>query len=259
MIVLPNDTYKNSENEKITTYQFLASIGCPIFDSVLFDDKEELTKEKLEIVKEVLKSDYCTVRYQYLKSNNNPIKGGNKMLIDMEVLRKNQVDNTQMWLLQPIDRTKNIYGINIMIDHDKDYGIIESVGKGFDVSDLNRGNITPHQYIYFRYPIELGVYNEWWKYVNIEISSNEKFQQDKEIRLRKLEKFGLKVDKNIFDEIYNPLPYEVVEKLLNYTKIIDENWTDSNDYIVSCSVNYNGKLLFWDIQTQKGKKKILGR
>ena len=44
MIILPNSFYKNPKNEKISTYQFLASVNCPVFDSVLFEEKEEITR-----------------------------------------------------------------------------------------------------------------------------------------------------------------------------------------------------------------------
>ena len=42
------------------------------------------------------------------------IKGGSSVDITemLDELKSKQVDGTQMWLLQPIDRTKNIYGIN---------------------------------------------------------------------------------------------------------------------------------------------------
>ena len=40
MIILPSKEYNNPTNEKITTYQFLSNVGCPVFDSVLFDENE---------------------------------------------------------------------------------------------------------------------------------------------------------------------------------------------------------------------------
>ena len=165
MIVLPNKNYNAANNEKISTYQFLANVGCPVFDSVLFEENEKLTKEKIVQLKETLKSEYCTIRYQYIKPCTNPIRGGNKSLIDLEKLEERKVDGTRMWLLQPIDRTKNIYGINMCVNKPLNSFVIESVGKGFDVSDINRGDITPHEVISFNYPIEMGWQNEWWKYI----------------------------------------------------------------------------------------------
>ena len=50
MIILPDSNYQNSLNEKIATYQFLAKVDCPVFDSVLLDENENITREKLEII-----------------------------------------------------------------------------------------------------------------------------------------------------------------------------------------------------------------
>lgn len=259
MIILPNKEYSNTNNEKIITYQFLSSVGCPVFNSVLFDENEKITKEKLIQLKEVLQFEYCTIRYQYIKPSINPIRGGNKSKIDLDELKSKQVDGTQMWLLQPIDRTKNIYGINMYVNKKFESLIIESVGRGFDVSDLNRGDISPQESIYFNYPIEYGWQNEWWKYIKLNFVNQEQFNEDKLIRLNKLRKFGLNPSEDIFDKQFISMDYSLIEKLLNYIKAIDENWDKSDEYTVSISMNSDGKLVFWDIQTPVGKSKILRR
>ena len=259
MIILPSKDYRNSLNEKIATYQFLAKVGCPVFDSILLDENEEMTEEKLKVIKNVLKSDYCTVRYQYVKPCFNPIKGGNRATLTVRDLIDKRVAGTQMWLLQPIDRTKNIYGINVRVNRSLASLVVECVGKGFDVSDLNRGNISPHESISFNYPIEYGWQNEWWKFIKVEIVPWQQFQNDKLIRLKKLESFGLKTSDKIFDDEYKPLPFDVLEKLLVSIQNIDGNWKKSDEYIISISMNYDGKLVFWDIQTPSGKVRILGK
>lgn len=259
MIVLPNKNYNAANNEKISTYQFLANVGCPVFDSVLFEENEKLTKEKIVQLKETLKSEYCTIRYQYIKPCTNPIRGGNKSLIDLEKLEERKVDGTRMWLLQPIDRTKNIYGINMCANKPLNSFVIESVGKGFDVSDINRGDITPHEVISFNYPIEMGWQNEWWKYIKLDFVSREQFENDKLIRINKLKKFGLEPQMEIFDKEYKPLDYSLVNNLIYYVNLIDEFWDKSDEYTISISMNNNGKLVFWDIQTPVGKSKILRR
>lgn len=259
MIILPNNNYKIPNNEKISTYQYLAKSGCPVFDSILFDENEKLTKEKLLAIKEVLKSEYCTIRYQYIKPTTNPIRGGNKSLIDLDELEKKEINGTRMWLLQPIDRTKNIFGINLMVDRNNNSFVIECVGKGFDISDINRGDISPHERIYFNYPIEMGWQNEWWKFIKIDLVNQDRFNTDKIVRLNKLEKFGLNVDDSIFDSNFKPLDYDLIEKLINYINMINISWDKSDEYIVSISMNYDGRLVFWDIQTPKGKAKILRR
>ena len=71
--------------------------------------------------------------------------------------------------------------------------------------------------------------------------------------------FGLNFSLEIFDAEYRPLPFDVLEKLLAYIRAIDENWTISQEYVVSISMNIDGKLVFWDIQTPSGKMKILAK
>lgn len=257
MIILPNEGYYNPLNEKIATYQFLSNAHCPVLKSVLFEEKEELTKAKLDVVKSVLKSDYCIVRYQYVRECTNPVKGGNRVLISVEDLNSRMVYGAQMWLLQPTDRTKNIYGINVHVNRTLGYLIIECVGKGFDVSDLNRGNISPHERISFNYPVKYGWQNEWWKFIKIEFVSDQEFQNDKVIRMNKLRKFGLLPSNRIFDSKFKPLPYQTIENLMEYIQNIDDEWDKSDEYIVSVSMNVDGRLIFWDVQTPIGKMRIL--
>lgn len=259
MIILPNKEYNDFDNEKIATYQFLAKVGCPVFKSVLFEEEEKLTNEKIFMLKDTLNSDYCTIRYQYVKPCINPIRGGNKSKIDLLELENKKVPGTQMWLLQPIDRTKNIYGINMSINKNLNSFIIECVGRGFDVSDINRGDVTPHEIISIDYPIEMGWQNEWWKFIKLSLVNQKQFDIDKIIRLNKLKKFGLEPQKEIFDENFIPMDYSLIDSLINYIKLVDEQWDKSNEYTVSISMNSDGKLVFWDIQTPQGKSKILRR
>ena len=89
--------------------------------------------------------------------------------------------------------------------------------------------------------------------------NQQQFNRDKLIRLNKLRKLGLNPSENIFDKQFIPMNYSLIEKLLNHIQSIDENWDKSDEYIVSISMNSNGKLVFWDIQTPAGKSKILRR
>lgn len=257
MIILPCGKYTDVSHEKIATYQFLADIGCPVFKSVLFDEDESVTLEKIETMKKLFKSNYCTIRYQYLKPTITPIRGGNKTEMTLENISSKKIVGTQMWLLEPIDRTTNLYGINIHINRERNLFVMECVGKGFDVSDLNRGDISPHESIEFEYPVECGWQNEWWKFLSVNIMSDNEFQRTKNVRLKKLLKLGYDVTEKIFDEKYRALPYCIVEKLLKYVHEIDENWNKSEDYVVSISITASGKIIFWDIQTPCGKAKIL--
>ena len=69
--------------------------------------------------------------------------------------------------------------------------------------------------------------------------------------------YFIQLSRTIFDDKYKPLPFDIVEKLIYYILKIDENWMLSDEYVVSISMNIDGKLVFWDIQTPSGKMKIL--
>ena len=77
--------------------------------------------------------------------------------------------------------------------------------------------------------------------------------------MNKLRKFGLNPSEDIFDKNFIPMDYCLIEKLLYYLNLIDEIWDKSDEYTISISMNANGKLVFWDIQTPLGKSKILRR
>ena len=128
------------------------------------------------------------------------------------------------------------------------------VGKGFDVSDLNRGNISPHEIIHMDLPIRMGGQDEWWKFMHYSFSSDIEYQYSKRLRMQKICSMNLPVSGLIFNERYRPLPYDILEKMLRYISIIYEN-IDYKRFCVSCSVMY-GRIFFWDIQTFSGKNKL---
>jgi hypothetical protein len=258
MIFLPsNELGTFREYQKIHTYLTLSSIGCPVFKSVLIENNQLSSKDIADIV-QYLGSEHCTIRYQYTKPNIQPVRGGNKILLRYDVLMEKMVSDTLLWLLEPIDRLKNNYGINIQCNRYNKTLTFECVGKGFDVSDINRGDITPHQTISFDIPIVYGWYNEWWKFAKFQFPSDGDFNSSKDARLKKLAKLGLSANSDIFSNTYNPLTMLQVEKLMAYSELIISSLTDENEFVVSCSIDENNKFVFWDIQTPAEKMKILG-
>jgi len=228
-------------------------MGLPVLNSVILNQSDNLDNSIKEI-KGYIKSDYCIVRFVYLKPNSCPRSGGFIIPITYEAIKNLFDKDCDLWLLTPIKRHLNRYGINVFFDKRNDIIKIELVGRGFDTSDINRGLIIPHQLITLRYPIEKGYYNEWWKYISISICSNDIYSEGKEIRKKRLLNMDIKYDESNFDSKYIPLSYEMVEKLIQYMEIIDEHISDDS-YVVSCSIDQNNKFVFWDIQTYSGKRK----
>ena len=167
--------------EKIDTYLTLSKIGCPVFKSAVIMPKENINQKLIDKLHTYFKTEQVTVRYQYFRPCHTPIQGGNRYELSLKAIYPLQTDNTLLWLLEPINRLRNDYGINLYFQHDE--CTIEIVGKGFDVSDLNRGQISPHQIIITELPIRKGLYDEWWKFLQTLLF------QKKNIYVVKIEEF----------------------------------------------------------------------
>ena len=241
--------------EKIDTYLTLSNIGCPVFKSAVIMPDEEIGQEIIDSLLAYFQTDQVTVRYQYIRPCHTPIQGGNRYKLSVEAIRPLQNDDTLLWILEPIDRLRNDYGINLYFHSDS--CTIEAVGRGFDVSDLNRGQISPHQIIKTELPVRKGLYNEWWKFLKYSFAPEEEYRRSQDKRIQKLTTMmKCAVSYEIFNKKYRPLPMDMLEKLLFYISTIYEH-VDEEDYCVSCSIS-DGTYIFWDIQTPNGKKIIYG-
>lgn len=254
MFFLPLSEFKHKyvNLEKVETYLLLSRCRCPVFKSILLEQNECIDQNKINLIREYLGSDECTIRYQYIIKNSSPVKGGNKYRIEIDTITTQQQEGALLWLMSPIDRTKNLYGINI---YKNIHCInIEIVGEGFDVSDLNRGQIIPHQSIYLEYPIRMGYNYEWWKFIKVSLMNELEYNKTLVTRFAKLKKFGLNVNQKEFFKLkYKPLSFDKLEELLMYFNQIDEKLKNQKEFVVSCSVNFDGTFVFWDIQTPQKK------
>lgn len=257
MRFLPDNYYRNIANKKIMTYLFLSSCGCPVLKSVVLDKSDPLDRKQILQIQDHLGSTKCLVRYQYTRANRKPIRGGHLCPIRTNDLKKNFHEDIILWLLEPTSRQTNLYGINIYINKLNHTMKLEIVGRGFDVSNLNRGIIHPHQIIWGSIPTNFGWNNEWWKYINNDICKDETFQKSKVVRYNELISMGLSCKFDTFDIVYNPLPYDIIEQIFFYSNKIYKEFMDSDDFVISCSVLQNSNLVFWDIQTPQDKIKIL--
>ena len=255
MLFLPEQTETvQSGLEKIDTYLTLSKLGCPVFKSALIKSDEPIKSETIHALRDYFKTEEVTVRYQYVRSSIHPVQGGNRCRLSLEAIAPLQNADTYLWLLEPIDRLKNEYGINLYFQSDQCR--IEMVGQGFDVSDLNRGQISPHQTIVAELPVRMGAYNEWWKFLKYSFVAQDEYLQSIDRRIEKLTSMGYTVSRQIFCPQYKPLPFEKLETLLDYISRISVH-VDQDDFCVSASIS-DHHFIFWDIQTPAGKKRIYG-
>lgn len=235
--------------EKIYTNMMLSKMGCPVYKSAVVMPQETINEDLVDRLADYFGTDEIMVRYQYITPNHRPVQTGNQYKLVPEALAEIQTADTVLWITEPINRLENEYGINLHFVSDQ--CTIEIVGKGFDASDLTRGRISPQQIIITNLPIQMGAYNEWWKFIKIAFQSKAGYQASKKRRIQKLTEMGYTVSDNIFQPNYKPLPLEKIEELLSYISSIHRSMR-INDYCVASSV-YKGKFVFWDIQTAKNK------
>lgn len=240
--------------EKIDTYLTLSKLGCPVLKSALIRSDEHITEEMVCKLQNHFKTEEVTVRYQYVRPNIHPIQGGNRYQLSLETLASLQNADTYLWLMEPIDRLKNEYGINIYFRPGQ--CCIEIVGYGFDVSDLNRGQVSPHQTITAELPVRMGAYNEWWKFLKYTFATQEEYARSIDRRMKKLSQMNYTVSRQFFFPQYRPLPMEKLEELLEYISQISA-YIKSDNFCVSCSIS-DHHFIFWDIQTPAGKKRAYG-
>ena len=127
MLLLPNQANTGFTGlEKITTYILLAKLGCPVLPSALIAPREEINQIKIQQLREYFNSEEVTVRYQYTRPNHRPRRGGNRCVLQTLDISAHQSEDCFLWLLNPVDRLKNDYGINVRFLGDE--CVIEIVG-----------------------------------------------------------------------------------------------------------------------------------
>ncbi len=238
---------------KVSTYQLLYNLGCPVMKSILLTDSNALSESIINEIKDYLQSEQATLRFQYIKPNSNPIRGGSLVTLDVESLSKYISEEYILWFMTPLDRLKNKYAINIGYNKHSEQIIYEIVGQGFDASDLNRGDINPHQTIYFNPAYDRGYYNSLLYRINVEIIKYDDYSNSIIERTAKLSRMGISISEDTFCHQFTPLPFSIIEKLDKYTTNILEYFKYNENVNISLSISENYKIFFWDIQTFENK------
>lgn len=179
-------------------------------------------------------------------------------------------------VLEPANRYNNLYGINIRILQAPDPVTLEIVGPGFDVSDLNRGDISPHE------TIKLGVFNEQVtnKILERAIVDDSTYKHSISLRLEKLGKdlvvrnmININGELNteayvqiasqylnnnnhnllLLNPSYQKLPMNLMRKITCFIK--DLSWElpfsiSTREFVISTSILGSvdkPRFIFWDI------------
>lgn len=259
MYLLPGGDYKipvRGCGEKIRSYIALANLKLPILKSVVISNEEiqGLGQEEQEKIKVQLKSNRTMLRYIYKKSCHKVRNGGKIVDIYCDSLMKETEPEADMWLLEPSVRENNLYCCNVCLDKDRMNLHIEILGRGFDISDINKGKIRPHEIIDIPYPICYGVYGDWWKWAEFYFCTEKEYEESVHIRKERLKLLRSDTDV-IFDEMFHPADKGFIERIFRMIQQIESNgvWKRTEFYNLSCSFEVSGRVICWDIQTPGGK------
>lgn len=261
MYLLPDENFVYSEKgccEKLNSYQKLSKLGLPVLKSAVIPYQEwnQISEEMEDKIRKHLKSSYCMIRYIYTSSCHNIKNGGKIVPVSADSLLAEAEPQTDLWLLEPSDRRNNLYCCNISMNRILENLHIEFVGEGFDISDLNKGKISPHEQMDISYPIEYGLYLEWWKRAKFSFCLQEEYKQSIILRKERWKEFQTLCDIT-FPETFHPVDFRFLEKIIGYVDRVEESWGQEKPdfYNISCSCEKSGRIICWDIQTPSGKKR----
>lgn len=126
---------------------YLRIIGYPILNGIIITSWDEKAKEtiidfcKKNHFKELL------IRIDKVQETGSAPRGG--YIIDYKNLEKEVTrylrEERIVILLEPKSPYNDLYSVNALYAEDREDIVLEIVGPGFDASDLNRGDISPHQ------------------------------------------------------------------------------------------------------------------
>lgn len=258
---------------KFLSILFLRKINFPTLNGIIITKWSEYSLEKVE---------YFTKRYGFtrllLRHDKNPEKppyprGGYLVEhenIEQETKRYIEQNRIVFWL-EPANCLHNIYSINCLFNRDDI--LFEIVGPGFDASDLQRGDQSPHEVI----SMDIGsgriikrkinanntnIYRKSveWRYLKIasNIEKNNKIvfsKQDDTTRIYQTKKYLLEHGFDLLtrnENQYTAISDKKIRLLFSYLKqtVSDLSKLTKVDYpfVVSCGYIHSiHRLIFWDI------------
>lgn len=255
---------------KAKSIAYLDKFGLPTLSAIAITTWNDKIKENL--------LNYCknknwssvVIRTDKAKETGEKIPRGGYLtnLDNLENEIKKNLENGRIAIvLEPRDRYKNLYGINILYDNNAPENLyFEIVGPGFEVGNLNRGDIKPHErFILKKTGEEIKIQNheiipqsEYENSVEIRFAQIGKSISEKKLANSEFIKIGrdflLKNEYSILEDNrrnYQNIPLEYVKKIKNYVATLSyklsKNSLDLDQFVLSATVFDSGELVFWDI------------
>jgi hypothetical protein len=259
---------------KTCSIVYIDQLGLPTLPAIAITTWSQNVKENLtRILKEKNWSSVVIRTDKKKETGENIPRGG--YLIEISKLEdeiKHFLNAGRLiMILEPRDKYRNLYGINISYeDTFPDTFYLEVVGPGFEVSNLNRGDISPHERLRIKRVsedidimeksvISPAEYKKSIYYRLLHLGkflvSKQKLAANSEAELVEIAKQFLK--NNGYDllfkheNVYPEIPKKYLTKIKNFIAPLPQKMTelglDVNEFIISSTIYDTEELVFWDI------------
>jgi hypothetical protein len=140
-----------------------------------------------------------------------------------------------------------------MYDHGSQKIIYEIVGQGFDGTDLNKGEISPHQRIVINIPEERGYYCQVWHQARVSIVSQEEYEKSVTIRKEKLRSLSVPFSESDIPSSFISISLSTLETLDRLSCKLFGYFNFKETVNISATITKDGRILFWDFQLPQSK------
>ena len=207
-------------------------------------------------------------------SPTDPMGGYLVDLKDIEKdIRNHIAEGRIVIVLEPRNRYENLYGVNVMFEDKTSENLyLEVVGPGFDVSDLNRGQVTPHERVLLQRSAECRVLerstiapSDYRASVNARLAKIGELVAARQAMDRSLMTHDelVEIGKHFLSangyglllkhsEKYDPIPPEYLKRILYFAHDLPQKMSqmklDTKLFVLSSTFfERSEELVFWDI------------
>ena len=258
---------------KAKSIALLDRFGLHTLSAVAITSWDEKIKQKLVNFCKVNDWNSVVIRTDKKKETGKDIPRGGYLVkisqLDNEIQKYLQNGRIVM-ILEPRDRYKNLYGVNILYDSKEPENLyLEVVGPGFEVSNLNRGDIIPHERLMvklkekliildrniisgssYRESVDLRYQQIGKRILEENISQNQ--SKEKLIKIGKgfLKTHGyhlLKENKKSYQKIPEEHLEKIVKNVIRLLHKMAKSGMVVDQFVLSSTVFDSGELVFWDM------------
>lgn len=263
---------------KMTSVYNVLSLGLPSQRGVVVTYWNSDISKWIDKFLQLESWDFVTIRTDKRNESGNYMRGGYLVSVNdvkNEVQKILEMDRI-VAILKPVNKYENLYGVNICIGTEKSLVLLEVVGHGFDISDINRGDISPHE----RILIHVTDQQVTRRIAHREIVDQSQFRETVNLRLAKIGREAISrgwmgTEELLTDDLYiiglqylrafgntllldsindyKPLPDSFLRKLVSYIRDLPwklPNLKRERECVISTSIVGSMLLpefIFWDI------------